>query len=72
MMYDFSGYGNPLEDKYLPTDEEMEQERQRVLEWEEYQQDIGYIKNPYEIESREVSSKYEVECMTQILQQLQT
>jgi hypothetical protein len=71
-MYDFSGYGNPLEDKYLPTDEEMEQERQRVLEWEEYQQDIGYIKNPYEIESREVSSKYEVECMTQILQQLQT
>jgi|LakMenEpi03Aug12_release.lakeMendotaPanAssembly.Ray.scaffolds.fasta_scaffold5343580_1 hypothetical protein len=43
-MYDFSGYGNPLEDKYLPTDEEMEQERQRVLEWEEYQKEQYYEK----------------------------
>jgi hypothetical protein len=43
-----------------------------MKKYTQYQQDIGYIQNPYEIESREVSSKYEVECMTQILQLLQT
>ena len=47
-------------------------DKKMMKKYIQYQQDIGYIKNPYEIESREVSSKYEVECMTQILQQLQT
>jgi len=47
-------------------------DKKMMKKYTQYQQDIGYIQNPYEIESREVSSKYEVECMTQILQQLQT
>ena len=47
-------------------------DKKMMKKYTKYQQDIGYIKNPYEIESREVSSKYEVECMTQILQLLPT
>jgi hypothetical protein len=46
-------------------------DKKMMKKYNQYQEDIGYIQNPYEIESREVSSKYEVECMTHILEQLQ-
>ena len=44
MTHNFSFYSNPFEDKYIPTEEEMEQERLRVIEWEEHQKEQYYQK----------------------------
>ena len=44
MTQNFSFYSNPLEDKYIPTEEEMEQERLLEIEWEEYQKEQYYRK----------------------------
>ena len=44
MTHNFSFYTNPLEDKYIPTEEEMEQERLREIEWEKFQVEQYYQK----------------------------
>ena len=46
-------------------------DKKMMKKYNQYHQDVGYLQNPYEIESHEISSKYEVECMTHILEQLQ-
>ena len=44
MRQNFSFYSNPFEEKYIPTEEEMEHERLRVIEWEEHQKEQYYQK----------------------------
>jgi hypothetical protein len=44
MTHNFSFYTNPLEDKYIPTEEEMERERLLEIEWEEHQKEQYYEK----------------------------
>ncbi len=44
MTQNFSFYSNPFEDKYIPTEEEMEQERLLEIEWEEHQKEQYYRK----------------------------
>ncbi len=44
MTQNFSFYSNPFEDKYIPTEEEMEQERLREIEWEKFQVEQYYQK----------------------------
>lgn len=44
MTHNFSFYSNPWEDKYTPTEEEMERERLLEIEWEEHQKEQYYQK----------------------------
>ena len=44
MTQNFSFYSNPFEDKYIPTEEEMERERLLEIEWEEHQKEQYYRK----------------------------
>jgi hypothetical protein len=44
MTHNFSFYSNPFEDKYIPTEEEMERERLLEIEWEEHQKEQYYQK----------------------------
>lgn len=44
MTQNFSFYSNPWEDKYTPTEEEMERERLLEIEWEEHQKEQYYRK----------------------------
>jgi|688.fasta_scaffold216507_2 hypothetical protein len=41
--------------------------KQFSKQYEQFQQEVGYDKNPYEVEAREVAKKYEKECMNSIL-----
>jgi hypothetical protein len=41
--------------------------KQFSKQYEQFQQEVGYDKNPYEVEAREVAEKYQLECMNSIL-----
>lgn len=56
MMYNWSFYSNPLEERHIPTNEEMEQERLRVIEWEEHKKEQFYQK----LSKEEMKDKTEV------------
>jgi hypothetical protein len=40
--------------------------------YDKYHREVGYDKNPYEVEAREVASKYENECLLWIYNQIQS
>jgi hypothetical protein len=44
MNDNFSFYSNPWEERYIPTEEAMEQERLQIIEWEKYQEEKFYQK----------------------------
>ena len=56
MTDNISFYSNPWEERYIPTEEEMEEERQRIIEWEKFQEQQFYQKL-YEQEMKEEQEK---------------
>jgi hypothetical protein len=44
MMDNISFYSHPWEERYIPTEEEMEEKRHQIIEWEKYQEDRYYQK----------------------------